>query len=120
MAHLRYSNMMADIVDARSILVNASIALLKALDGQALAAATSSSTSQSAFLKDATAKLVANAVGVTKAWWSLPDMLMYRYADNFYNNGAPMAYPDAWLTSKEVGYTTGPPPPPQEPNMVMV
>lgn len=44
---------------------------------------------------------------------------MWRYADNFFKNDAPMAYPDKWLQDPAVGYTSGPPPPPKEPNMKM-
>jgi hypothetical protein len=120
MAHLRYKEMYADISDFRKPLVANSIALLKKLDANALAAAALGPEALARAGDDATAQLIANAVAITKQWWTLPDTLMWRYADNFFKNDAPMAYPDTWLQDPEVGYTTGPPPPPKEPNMKMV
>jgi dipeptidase len=119
-AHLRYSSMMADISDLRTVLVKRQVALLKELDKKSQQVKFHDGHERREFLRDATEKLVGNAEDVTKSWWTLPDLLIFRYADGFYNNSQPLAYSDAWLTDKEVGYVTGPPPPPKEPNMEMV
>ena len=112
--------MMKDIEELRAILVKRQVALRKELDKKSLEMMQHKIHERHEFMRDATEKLIANAENVTKAWWTLPDMLIFRYADGFYNNSEPLAYSDAWLTDKEVGYVTGPPPPPKEPNMVMV
>lgn len=61
---------------------------------------------------DVVGSLQGFAKDVVRAWWSLADFLVFRYADgydNVPNAGSSVGYPSWWL--REVGYPSGPPPP---------
>ena len=68
MAHLRYTEMYADIDAFRKPLVENSIALLKKLDAEAIAAAARGPEALAQAGDDATTELIANAVDITKQW----------------------------------------------------
>lgn len=71
---------------------------------------------KSTTMADATDKCNGNAKSIVEEWWTLPDALIVKYADNWLNDKEPLGYSDAWL--KASGYEQGPPPPPKEPNAV--
>ncbi|KAL3931837.1 MAG: hypothetical protein SGPRY_000962, partial [Prymnesium sp.] len=55
------------------------------------------------------------AARVLREWWRLPDMLIQKYADGWFEDGRALGYPDTWLD--QVGYMNGPPQPPTEPEL---
>mmetsp|Transcript_17916 Transcript_17916/g.53098 ORF Transcript_17916/g.53098 Transcript_17916/m.53098 type:complete len:166 (+) Transcript_17916:52-549(+) len=103
--HIKYRYMRSDVNSTATKLESKSATLVKSLD--ALAA---DGVVRSANL---TAVYAENANQVVDTWWTLPDLLIAKYADGYLNDGSSIPYPDAWLNL--TNFVHGPPPVPCPP-----
>mmetsp|Transcript_68111 Transcript_68111/g.134414 ORF Transcript_68111/g.134414 Transcript_68111/m.134414 type:complete len:606 (+) Transcript_68111:101-1918(+) len=55
-----------------------------------------------------------HAERVHQSFLALPDKFLEKYADGWFQDLSPIGYPDWWL--RAVGYQSGPPPPPKQPD----
>jgi len=101
-AKIKYSYAMSDVRAAQQLLENAGIEMVSALDAEARLGGASSS--------EINERAAALAEQVLSTCWSLPDLIISKYADGWLHDGDALGYPDWWL--KAVGYENGPPPPP--------
>ena len=97
---LKYYYMIQDVNALQAILLNNSIALVNKIDNN-----------YDLTPQEITDSYNMNALDIFNSMWTLPDLLIEKYADG-YNTPT---YPNWWLTA--VGYQNGPPPPPTEPTI---
>jgi len=103
-AKIKYSYAMKDVRAMQSRLEDEGEALVAQLDALSPGA-------DNMALNQAYAKHAAN---VHQSFLALPEKIIEKYADGWFQDLSPIGYPDWWL--RAVGYPKGPPPPPKQPD----
>mmetsp|Transcript_27745 Transcript_27745/g.79485 ORF Transcript_27745/g.79485 Transcript_27745/m.79485 type:complete len:601 (+) Transcript_27745:79-1881(+) len=100
-AKMKYSYAMKDVRITQAKLESEGLALVKKLD------ALPHGKESTGLINKAYAE---HAARILREFWSLPDLLVEKYADGWLEDKSSLGYPDWWLEA--VGYQNGPPPPP--------
>jgi len=101
-AKIKYAYAMKDLAALQQTLEGAGAALVSKIDA--------SVSIEPAMLN---AEYARHAAAILQSFTSLPDLLVWKYADGWLADKSLLSYPDWWLEA--VGYPQGPPPAPVEP-----